>query len=175
MPTSGPVRRAPSLQARALQWLAQREHSRQELRTKLLRAAAPAADVAAAEDCDDGARERAAAEVDALLDRLAAQGHLSDQRFVESRVHVRAARFGNRRIEHELRQHGVPLDDATQRQLRDSELARAQAVRRKKFGTQPAADAAGRARQARFLAARGFSADVIRRAIATPEDAGDET
>ena len=31
------IRRPPSLKVRALQWLAQREHSRQELRDKLLR------------------------------------------------------------------------------------------------------------------------------------------
>jgi regulatory protein len=45
--------------------------------------------------------------------------------------------------------------------LRDSEQQRAQAVWARKFG-QPPASAAERARQMRFLAGRGFSADVVR-------------
>ena len=143
-----------SLKTRALQWLANREHSRRELRSKLLRIA----------EGDD-----VAAEVDLLLDQLAAQGHLSDARFVESRLHARTARFGNRRIVLELRQHGLTPDAATQQQLRTTELARAREVWRKKFG-QHAADAAGRARQARFLAARGFSAEVVRKIVSTDHD-----
>jgi len=160
------ARRAPSLKARALQWLAQREHSRLELRAKLLRAAAVAAK--AEGGVDDDVVDPVAA-VDALLDQLATQGHLSEARFVETRIHARVARYGNHRIEHELRQHGLVVDEATQQQLHGSEWARAREVWRKKFGDRPAADAAGRARQMRFLAARGFSADVIRRVIARPE------
>jgi len=143
-----------SLQARALRWLSQREHSRHELRAKLLRAAG---------DDGDGAT------IDALLDRLSAQGHLSDARFVESRVNVRHARFGNRRIELELRQHGLAPDPALRQQLRSTELARARAVWHKKFG-QAASDAVGRARQARFLAARGFSAEVVRRIVSRDQE-----
>lgn len=145
----------PSLRSRALQWLAQREHSRRELRTKLLRAAGGA-------DAD--------AEVDALLDQLAAQGHLNEMRFVESRVHARAQRFGSRRIEVELRQHGLAPDADTLQSLRSSELARARAVFAKKFGTAPAADAASRARQARFLSARGFSAEVVHKIVSLDQD-----
>jgi len=144
-----------SLKARALRWLAQREHSRHELRAKLLRTG--------------GAEGE---EVDALLDQLVAQGHLSDKRFVESRVHTRQARFGNRRIEQELRQYGVVPDGALRQQLRATELARAREVWRKKFAGRPATDAAGRARQARFLAARGFSAEVVHKVVTG--DLGDE-
>lgn len=143
-----------ALRSRALQWLAQREHSRRELRTKLLRAA--------------GSNE-AAAEVDALLDELAAQGHLSEARFIESRVQARALRFGNRRIEVELRGHGLAPDAETLQRLRGSELTRARAVFARKFGA-PAADAAGRARQARFLSARGFSAEVVHRIVSRDHD-----
>ncbi|MBE7419813.1 MAG: recombination regulator RecX [Ideonella sp.] len=168
MQTSNRARRPPSLKARALQWLAQREHSRHELRAKLLRAAATAASTEGGGD-DEGAATAAA--IDALLDQLAAQGHLSDARFVESRIHARAARYGNRRIEHELRQHGLVIEGAAQRQLHGSECARAREVWRKKFGGQAAADAAGRARQMRFLAARGFSPDVVRRVVSAPDDA----
>jgi regulatory protein len=141
-----------SLKARALQWLSQREHSRQELRAKLLRL---------------GGDEQVA--VEALLDQLAAQGHLSDARFVESRVHARHARFGNRRIELELRQHGLAPDPELRQQLRDTEMARAREVWRKKFGHH-ATDAAGRARQARFLAARGFSAEVVHTIVSSDPD-----
>jgi regulatory protein len=143
-----------SLKARALQWLANREHSRLELRTKLLRAAGDA---------------HTAAEVDALLDQLAAQGHLSEARFVEARLHARSARFGNRRIESELRQYGVSLDADAQAQLRASEPARARDVWRRKFGA-PAHNAAERARQARFLAARGFSAEVVHKIVSTDHE-----
>ena len=62
-----------------------------------------------------------AAEVDALLDWLAAHRHLSDERFVESRVHARAARYGNLRIRQELAQHGAAIDAATAEQLKSSE------------------------------------------------------
>jgi len=143
-----------SLKARALRWLANREHSKLELRTKLLRAAGGL---------------HTAAEIDTLLEQLATQGHLSNERFVESRLHARSARFGNRRIEQELRQHGVTLDALTQAQLRATEVARAREVWRKKFGVL-AQDAPGRARQARFLAARGFSADVVHKIVSNDHE-----
>jgi len=152
---SKPASNEPSLRARALQWLANREHSRHELRTKLLRAA---------QDDDD-----AAAKIDALLDQLTAQGLLSERRFVESRVNARQARLGTRRIEHELSQHHVTLDPALQVQLRASEWARAREVWRRKFGAR-APDAVGRARQARFLIGRGFSADMVRKIVSSDHD-----
>jgi regulatory protein len=150
-----------SLKARALQWLAQREHSRLELRRKLLRAARASDDGdATASDAPDPQLE-----VDALLDWLVAHRHLSETRFVESRVHAREARFGQRRIAQELKQHGASLDADTAERLRESEFDRARTVWARKFGTAPPADAASRARQMRFLAARGFAADVIRRVV----------
>ncbi len=172
---------SPSLKARALQWLAQREQSRAELRRKLLalaRERAAMAAGAAADECIGAAGPAsqaadAVAEVDALLDWLAAHRHLSDERFVEARVHARAARYGNLRIRQELARHGTVLDLATAEQLKTSELARAHAVWARKFGGEPARDAAGRARQMRFLAARGFSADVIRRVIKGEVEADD--
>jgi regulatory protein len=149
-----------SLKARALQWLAQREHSRVELRRKLLRAAREQARAGEAAADDDPA-----ADIEALLDWLAAERHLSETRFVESRVHARQARFGQRRIAQELKQHGAALDaDAAQR-LRATEFERARAIWARKFGTSPAADAGARAKQMRFLAGRGFDADVIRRVV----------
>ncbi|MFZ9433475.1 MAG: regulatory protein RecX [Burkholderiaceae bacterium] len=155
--------RAPSLKARALQALALREQSRAELRRKLLRIKSGSGEGAAAVD---------PAEVDRLLDELEAQGLLSKDRFIESRVQARAARFGNRRIQAELGQHGLALDAETAAELRRTEHARARAVWARKFGDTPALDGADRARQMRFLTARGFSADVIKRVV-KGGDAGD--
>jgi regulatory protein len=144
-----------SLKVRALQWLAQREHSRIELRVKLLRLLKRQADTAEAEaeaeaDCDS-----ASAEVDALLDWLGSHGYLSQERFVESRVHARQSRFGNQRITRELQQHGVALDPTALQALRDSEYERARAVWQRKYGAPAApADAAARVRQTRLLARR---------------------
>ena len=186
-----------SLKARALQWLAQREQSRAELRRKLLphaRAEAEAeAEVEAVADADldldlDSTRAAsapqpgsgaasAAARVDAVLDWLEAHQHLSQARFVESRIHARAPRFGNLRIRQELKQHQVALPPLAAQALRDSELQRALAVRERKFAAPPS-NLAERGRQARFLAGRGFSPDVIARALrasarATAEDEDD--
>ena len=181
-----------SLKGRALQLLAQREQSRTELRRKLLPYAAledlAAPDGPAFDDRPDAAapdrrpsptvdrrptfRQAAAsptavARVDALLDWLEANDHLSEARFVESRVHSRAARHGTLRIRQELARHHVALPDDTARALRDSELSRAAAVWQRKFGMPPA-DAAARARQMRFLAGRGFSAEAVRRTVPAP-------
>jgi regulatory protein len=151
----GPSRPRLSLTARALQLLAGREHGRHELRAKLMRWATDEPD--------------AETQVDALLDKLAQTGHLSEVRFVESRIHARVGRYGNRRIEQELRQHGVAPDAAVREQLRATELSRAREVWRKKFGA-PGVTAADRAKQARFLTARGFSSDVVRRVVLRSAD-----
>ena len=152
-----------SLKARALQWLAQREHSRVELRRKLLRAARR-------RDADQPDAPDPGPEIDALLDWLTAHRHLSEARFVESRVHARSQRFGNRRIAQELAQHGVALDAGMAEELKGSEIGRARAVWSRKFGPTPPADAASRARQMRFLAGRGFSVEVIRRVVRGDDD-----
>jgi regulatory protein len=167
-----------SLKARALAWLAQREHSRVELRRKLLRVArAEARERALAQEgeapggsqAEDSCAADPAVCVDRLLDWLQAHRYLSDARFVESRVNARAARYGNLRIRQELAQHGAEPDAETLAQLRGSELERARAVWQRKFGA-PADDAAGRARQMRFLAQRGFSADTVRRVVQGGDD-----
>ncbi len=177
---------APSLKVRALQWLAQREHSRLELRRKLLRharlldAAREAREDAGVDPAPEveersaaTVRAEAAAEVEAVLDGLEAERHLSDARFVESRVNARVARYGNRRIQQELQQHGTALDEAGRAQLKSSEMLRARTLWQRRFGHAPTTqgDAAARAKQMRFLAGRGFSADVIRQVLrGTPED-----
>ena len=161
-------RPAPTLRSRAIGWLAQREHSRVELRRKLLAAVArqqrAAADAADAAEGVPAAAAPTEQDIDDLLDGLAAKGLLSTERFVESRLLARAPRYGNLRIRQELAQHGVAVDAATAQQLQASELERARAVWAKRYeGLAP--DAGGRARQARFLTARGFSAEVVRRIV----------
>lgn len=187
-----------SIKASALRWLAQREHSRSEMRSKLLRlllrraallrsasrsgsrsgsrstsaGAAPAN--AANGSADDNAEVRdPAAEVELLLQWLESDGHLSQARFIESRVHARQARFGNLRIRQELKQHGLSLDETARQALQQTELQRAQAVWDKKFKL-PAPDARARLRQMRFLVGRGFSPDVVRQVL-RGVDGHDET
>lgn len=167
-----------SLKARAIGLLAQREHSRAELRRKLLRieqqrlqqARPPAARAdddstpaaAMQDDVDAGDAEAA---IEALLDALAAAGYLDETRFIESRLHLRASRFGAQRIQQELAQHGLRLDAEQQATLRASELERARAVWHKRFGPEPSQEPAERARQTRFLLARGFAPDMVRRLL----------
>ncbi|MBQ0932621.1 RecX family transcriptional regulator [Ideonella sp. 3Y2] len=113
--------------------------------------------------------EALAAEVDTVLDWLAERRHQSDARFVESRVHARAPKLGQARIRQELARHGVELDADTQQALKDTEAERAREVWRKRFG-EPATDPAERARQMRFLAARGFAPALIRRIVGGRDD-----
>lgn len=172
-----------SLKARALKLLAQREHSRTELRRKLLphavafceaqaAAKAEAPSAAKAESPFDDLQPADSEEsvetpnqcLDKLLDWLEAHRYLSEERFVESRVHARTARFGNLRIKLELAQHGLAVDADIAAQLKSTELERARALWQRRFG-EPAADAAGRAKQMRFLAGRGFSSETIRRVV----------
>lgn len=150
---------ATQLRARALRLLAQREHSRSELRNKLLRLATTD-DVHGAQS----GREVAVTTVESVLDWLESHDFLSERRFVDSRVHLRAPRFGVNRIRQELARHGVRMDEVAAQHLHATELQRAQAVWLRKFKT-PAPDAAARARQMRFLAGRGFSPEVIRQVV----------
>ena len=144
----------PSLKGRALRLLSQREHSRAELQRKL----APHV-----QEGDDLA---------AVLDELEARDFISAARVAESVVNRRAARLGTQRLVQELR--GKGLDDdlvrATAERLRATELERAQAVWRQRFGGTPAEAPEERARQMRFLAARGFAGDVARRVVRNGAD-----
>ncbi|RDK04625.1 recombination regulator RecX [Paraburkholderia lacunae] len=137
-------RPALSLKGRALGYLSRREYSRAELARKLK---------PFVEETDS---------LDTLLDTLEAENWLSDARFAESLIHRRSSRLGASRIVGELKQHAVDqaLVEEASAQLRETELVRAQAVWRKKFGQLPESPAE-RARQARFLASRGFSGATI--------------
>lgn len=144
---------ALSLKGRALRYLAAREHSRAELERKL----AP--------------HEETPGQLAQVLDELEAKDFISEARLVESVINRKAARFGAARVRHELLGKGLGAElvaDAMDG-LKATELARAREVWRRKFG-EPAADAAGRAKQMRFLAARGFGGDVIRRVVSSTDE-----
>ena len=137
-----------SLKGRALRYLAGREHSRAELERKLK------------------AHEETPGQLAQVLDDLQAKDFISEARVVESVINRRASRFGAARIKYELLNKGLGAEAVAEavNRLKGSELERAQVIWRKKFDG-PAPDAAGRAKQMRFLAARGFGGDVIRRVV----------
>lgn len=149
------------LRPRALRWLAQREQSETELRRKLQRLA-----VTVAEPLDEPeVLARAQGVIDELITWLRERHYLSEQRFIESRLRSRQARYGAQRIQQELSQHGLSLGESEREQLAQTELQRAHAVWSRKFGPEPPTDAAARASQGRFLMQRGFAGEVIRRVL----------
>lgn len=134
----------PSLKGRALRLLSQREHSRAELERKL-----------AAHEEEPGSLAQA-------LDDLQSKGFISEARVVESVVHRRAGKLGSLRIRMELQEKGLDpqLIDQAVTELRGSELSRASEVWRKKY-RHAAATPQEKAKQARYLTARGFTAEVV--------------
>src|SRR3954471_19165023 len=132
-----------SLKGRALKLLAMRDYSRRELERKL------------------AAKEPEPGELKQALDELQAKGFLDEQRAVDSLVHRRAGRLGAGRIRQELQAKGIDAERVAVAvaSLTATEVERARAVGRKKFGELPT-DAAERGKQARFLAARGFGGEV---------------
>ncbi|WP_066921393.1 regulatory protein RecX [Steroidobacter denitrificans] len=152
-----------SIEHSAVQLLSRREHSIQELRLKLER------------------KGYASEAVGRVIDRLSARRLVSDERFAAAVIRYRAQRGqGPVRIRAELRRQGISdagirqaFDHAgltTDEAVQDPEAAidwgaLAGRVRRRKFGaTLPHAPQA-RAKQARFLQYRGFTADQIRIAL----------
>ena len=142
-----------SLKGRALRLLTGREHSRAELERKL----AP--------------HEEEPGQLAKVLDDLQAKDFISEPRVIESVINRRASRFGAARIRHELQAKGLQAEAvaAAVQSLKATEVERAREVWRKKFGT-PAADAAERGKQARFLAARGFGSEAIGRVVSGADE-----
>jgi regulatory protein len=136
------------LRERALRLLARREHSRAELVRKL------------------GQAGFAQNEIDPLLDEFEEKNWLSDRRFAESYVADHRARAGSVKLAYDLRQRGVDdgIIQAILSENRDSELERARAVWRKKFGAVPA-NATEKAKQMRFMQSRGFNMELTREVI----------
>jgi regulatory protein len=143
----------PACRRRALDLLARREHSRLELERKLRRA------------------EHSPELVAGVLDELERDGLLSDGRFAESFVRARIAKGqGPNRIRMELIERGVAAADETIRAAGCdwNRLARDTRARRFRGGTPR--DYKERARQARFLEYRGFTAEQIRNALESADD-----
>jgi regulatory protein len=142
-------------QRTAVELLARREHSRLELTRKLAARGYPEATIAA------------------VLDALERSGMLSAGRFIESFVRSRVARGqGPVRIRAELAQRGVEGQQADEL-LGSQDIdwhEEVRAVRRKRFGAAPPRDFRERARQARFLQYRGFTADQVRAALELAAD-----
>ncbi|MGB4116808.1 MAG: recombination regulator RecX [Polaromonas sp.] len=150
-PKSGKSGFALSLKGRALRLLSTREQSRAELERKL------------------GSHEEEPGQLAAVLDELEAKDFISPTRVIESVINRRQAKMGASRIKGELQRKGLDVGMVAEAMdgLKATELERAREVWRKKFdsktdaGTSPA----DRAKQMRFLAARGFGADAIRRVV----------
>lgn len=133
----------------AVRWLARREYSRMELSQRLRQKGVEPADI-----------ERA-------LDELAAAGYLSDARYAQAVVAQRAGRYGRRAIIHALKERGIGAEDAAGALAPlagADEYAEAQALWRQRFGT-AAANERDKARQVRFLQARGYSLSVALRVM----------
>ncbi|MEM5430081.1 recombination regulator RecX [Cupriavidus oxalaticus] len=147
-----------SLKARAVGYLSRREHSRAELARKL----APHAE--------------SPEQLEQLLDALERENWLSNQRFADSLVHRRGARYGAARVMQEAKTHKLDSEQLgeLQERLRATETERAREVWRKRFGVPPDTPEA-RARQIRFMVARGFSRAVVSKIIQGADEAyGDD-
>ncbi len=143
----------PSLQTRALGYLARREHSRLELEKKLARHA------------------QTSEELSFVLDALEQRGFLSAMRVVEQVIRLRKDKFGSQRIVHDLRERGIAenLIAAALPNIKQTEQNSVREVWLKKFGAKPA-NAKELGRQMRFLMGRGFALEVIRQVFRHPDN-----
>lgn len=155
-PGAGKSGFALSLKGRALRLLSGREQSRAELERKLR------------------GHEEVPGQLVAVLDELEAKDFISPTRVIESVINRRQAKMGASRIKRELQGKGLDADTVAEAMdgLKATELERAREVWRKKFDSKTDAGntPADKAKQMRFLAARGFGSDVIRRVVAGPGD-----
>lgn len=135
---------------RALRYLAQREYSRLELEQKL---------AIHARSSDQEA-------LSSVLDKLEQNGFLSAERVVEQIIRTRRSRFGSQRIVHELKEKGIDehLIHSVLPSLKETELEAAFKIWQKKFGKIPETREE-RGKQIRFMMSRGFSMEVIQRAL----------
>lgn len=138
-------------------YLARREHSRFELAQKLSKRF----------DAQEPLIDRA-------LDKAAADGYLSDERFAEAYTRSRASKgFGCERIANELRQKGVNTDliaDSLAHIQKQGGHAQALLNTWKKKFNAPPQNFKDKAKQARFLRYRGFNQDEIEQLFASLSD-----
>lgn len=164
---------ADDLRARALRLLARREHSRQELATKLLNKPQANNSKQPSDPWINSSPQPTLEEVNALLDDLEKRRMLSDTRYAEMRTRLRATRYGNRRLQQELAEKGIDRDTInTVLSEQPDELSRCRELWLKKFG-QKARDVNERMKQTRYLANRGFSMRTIQLVLRSPETEDD--
>ena len=144
-----PKQQAPSLMGRALRYLSRREHSRQELRKKLLPYAE--SDI----------------ELDELMAKLEAQSWLSDERFAESLVRRKSERYGSLKIVDELKQQGIEGDSLLEikERLKISDATRAWELWQRKFDSIVSKDPKEKSKQMRYLVAKGFPLSVVTKIV----------
>ena len=135
---------APALKAQAVRLLARREYARAELEDKLVAKGATRSDVRA------------------VLDELAAGGYLSNERYAHAVSRQMAGRYSRRSISGELKSKGVAADDIAAALAINGvdDAAALEALWRRRFGELPVDDRE-KARQIRFLQARGFAVSAI--------------
>ena len=153
MNSASKARPPKSLKARAVSFLARRDYARTELRDKLLATGATAD------------------EVDPVLDDLAAQGYLSDERFAHALVRQKTGGYSKRAIAQTLKAKGVAGEVVTVAlDAADADDATTMvALWRRRFGRAPVNDRE-RARQVRFLQSRGFGLSAILKLLRDPPD-----
>ena len=100
------------------------------------------------------------------LDDLEQHGLLSDVRTADALLLAKAPRYGSRRLKQMLQAKSLDAELVSQTlvRARESEFDRARAVWLRRFGAPPT-DPRERARQQRFMLARGFEASVIDRVL----------
>ena len=143
-----------SLRNVAMDFLAQREHTQQELRSKLKR------------------KGGSDTEIEHTLAELAAEGLQSDSRYAEQYVLSRSQKgYGSMRIAAELQQKGLTDEDvfAAVKQAGIDWHELINAVYRKKFKS-PWQNYPDKMKRARFLAGRGFESDLINKVLEGQHD-----
>ena len=138
------------LKARALRYLARREHSRFELSRKL------------------GPHAESESILQGVLSELEGGKLLSNHRFAETRAHVLARKYGSARIRQDLKSKGIADEIAASVACVGDEAARARAILARKY-REPAHSRKEQAKRMRFLQSRGFSDDTIRSAMRIEE------
>ncbi|MGI1669346.1 MAG: recombination regulator RecX [Neptuniibacter sp.] len=138
---------------KAIQYLSRREYSRMELFAKLGKQSPEA--------------------VDSVLDSLEKEGYLSDRRFTESFIRMRAAQgHGLNRVRFDLKKKGVDtgLISEVLDELEMDWYELATDVYRRKY-SQPLdkSDYKERSKRMRFMSQRGFSMDEIQYSLENSE------
>lgn len=146
---------ARSIKAKAVAYLARREHTRQELVTKLTLKYPEAQDL-----------------IQKILDQLQQSGYLSEERYIKSYLNSKSTKAGLAKIKYALRQKigDSELIDEILRENPIDECAAARALLEKKFGMLNPNSSSGKhlsdkqqlAKQIRFLQNKGYNFSIIK-------------